>query len=306
MGAHTTQPQDEEAQVAQSGTDHLPSRGYPKLARLMASSSEAAIFRQFRELQLIKLLKLQAELQDLENEYRKIRIEDMNSDDRDRINLVDDFRFMRKLAESQNSKSGQYDILERISQCLKEYNDALTQIFTIRRMPKPKKRDISGLRNWLSRPGMGENFLVGIEAEIWDEANEDDFINPISKDVDKLNSILKGLILNAYHWLYKHREPDSKSPDIGTNLRLHNDKKINQFANVLAALLSSLLPTLMVLVLYFVPDLVWRRIMTVAFTAIFAATLAVFTNAKKVEVYSATAAFAAVEFVFFSSSFSGP
>lgn len=96
-------------------------RGYPKLAGLMATSSEAAIFRQFRQLQMINLLRLQATLQDLENEYRDIRAKD--SVYLSRSNLVDSFRLVRESAErGDDDESKHHDILVRIGKCLKKYS----------------------------------------------------------------------------------------------------------------------------------------------------------------------------------------
>lgn len=71
---------------------------------------------------------------------------------------------------------------------------------------------------------------------------------------------------------------------------------------MLSVVLSSLLPTVMILALYFIQSMLWRIGAVIIFTAIFAVALTVFTNARKIEVYSATAAFAAVEVVFIGST----
>lgn len=58
----------------------------------------------------------------------------------------------------------------------------------------------------------------------------------------------------------------------------------------------------MILALYSV-SIMWVRLgMVVIFTAVFAAALSLFTDAKKIEVFSSTAAFAAVEVVFVGST----
>lgn len=98
------------------------------------------------------------------------------------------------------------------------------------------------------------------------------------------------------------RKQDPKANELGRNLRLYDDRKITKIADVLAAVISSLLPTVMILVLYFVRSMLWRLGLLIIFTAIFSASITLFTNAKKVEVYSATAAFAAVEVVFIGST----
>lgn len=99
-----------------------PSAGYPRLAGLMATSGDATIFRQFHQLQIIRLLRLQATLQNLENEYKEILAEDNESGDPDRVNLVFDFHLMRELAQQEDGESEQHDILNKISQALDEYS----------------------------------------------------------------------------------------------------------------------------------------------------------------------------------------
>ncbi|KAK1836890.1 hypothetical protein QBC39DRAFT_326316 [Podospora conica] len=232
--------------------------GYPKLANLMAASADMAIFRQFRQLQMINLLRLQAKLQVLENEYAEVRAEDATSCDRDRVDFARDFQLMDKVAGEEDGESEQHDILENISRCLKEYNEALAQVMALSKAPRPNIRDICDLRKWLDRPSMGEGFLVGIEAGTWHERNDSDLISPMSDHLDKLSTFLTGPILSGYHWLYGHKKE---------RLRVYDEKG-----------------------------------MMIVFTAVFAATLALVTNAKRVEIFSATAAFAAVEVVFIGST----
>lgn len=74
----------------------------------------------------------------------------------------------------------------------------------------PSSRDIEDLRNWLIRPSMGNNFLVGVEALTWDGVNNSDFISPRVETPDKFNSLLTGSILDAYHWAYGHRKEVSQ------------------------------------------------------------------------------------------------
>lgn len=99
-----------------------PSSGYPKLASLMAASAPAAIFRKFGDLQMINVLRLQARLQDLEQEYQDIKAEDVTSGELDRESLVKDFRQMQEMAESVDGESEQYDVLNKIQVALKEYS----------------------------------------------------------------------------------------------------------------------------------------------------------------------------------------
>ncbi|KAI0384842.1 hypothetical protein F5Y04DRAFT_277577 [Hypomontagnella monticulosa] len=289
--------------MAEPATNPRRLWGYPSLASLMAISYETAIFRKFGMLQMINLLRLQATLQDLEHQYKVVvsaedRTGSENPMDATHTNA---FYMMREEADSGNP-SMQGDILEKIGKCLKEYNEALMQVTTISQAQKPRERDINLLREWLRRPDMGGLFLKGIESEIWKEVNGNDFISPANEDIDGFNSLVTSPIINIYHRLYGHNRNEPRSHEIGGSLNLYYHKYINRFANILVAILSSLLPTVMILVLYFINTILWRIGAVIIFTAVFSATLTIFTNAKKVEVYSATAAFAAVEVVFIGST----
>jgi hypothetical protein len=59
---------------------------------------------------------------------------------------------------------------------------------------------------------------------------------------------------------------------------------------VVGAIISSILPTIVILVLYFVKRMIVRIGLVIIFTAIFSIALAIFTAARKVEIFSATAA----------------
>lgn len=84
-------------------------------------------------------------------------------------------------------------------------------------------------------------------------------------------------------------------------IRQYEEKKIQRFANVLTAALSAALPTVAILVLYFVENMIHRIGLVIVFTTVFSAVFAMFTGGKKAEVFAATAAFAAVEVVYIGS-----
>ena len=94
--------------------------GYPKLARLMGYSLETVIFRRFKELNMINLLRLQAELQDMEHQLQDIRHDDSQSGDLVRKSYATDFRAMRDWKETGDSL--QYDLLLSIGDKLQQYS----------------------------------------------------------------------------------------------------------------------------------------------------------------------------------------
>lgn len=76
----------------------------------------------------------------------------------------------------------------------------------------------------------------------------------------------------------------------GVQIRKYSGKKIAKAGKIAAAVLSSILPTLAILVLYFVKRMIVRIGLVILFTATFSVTVAWFTAARKVDIFSATAA----------------
>lgn len=85
-------------------------------------------------------------------------------------------------------------------------------------------------------------------------------------------------------------------------IRYYAPEKIKRVGDGIVVALSAVLPTLAILVLYFVKNMIKRIGLVILFTAIFAIAMAVLTGAKKIEIFSATAAFAAVEVVYIGST----
>ncbi|KAK8094238.1 hypothetical protein PG997_000923 [Apiospora hydei] len=106
-------------------------------------------------------------------------------------------------------------------------------------------------------------------------------------------------------WHMRECMVDGKHSTINNHARSYNTRTISRVGSATVAALSSTLPTLAILVLYFVKDMVTRLGLIILFTTIFAFALAFFTDAKKVEIFSATAAFAAVEVVYVGSTSAG-
>lgn len=114
------QPQDEELRPQNSPGQS----GYPKLAKLMGDSPETAIFRRFRQLNMLHLLRLQAELHTLEDELFEVIQEDQQSDDLDRKDYSRNFFLLKRCAEQalEGKDCEQYELLKEIGGKLNEYS----------------------------------------------------------------------------------------------------------------------------------------------------------------------------------------
>jgi len=102
-----------------------------------------------------------------------------------------------------------------------------------------------------------------------------------------------------------------RSPDIETgavellyeNQFSVSDKKARAVATVIAMLMASAMPTSSIVALYYIDSAVWRLAFIVLFSAFFASTLAIFTKAKRIEIFSASLALASVQVVFVGTAF---
>ena len=83
----------------------------------------------------------------------------------------------------------------------------------------------------------------------------------------------------------------SKSPSHGAGIREYDDRYISAVGNALAAFIASILPTLAILALYYVSTMLTRIGMVILFTSVFSLSLSLLAKAKKVEIFSATAAY---------------
>jgi hypothetical protein len=78
--------------------------------------------------------------------------------------------------------------------------------------------------------------------------------------------------------------------DFESGIFLYRDSYFHRIANVLGTLIASLIPIGAIVVLYFLSDMSTRLAMVCVFTAIFSVALCLVTSAKRVEVFTATAA----------------
>lgn len=108
------------AEAVNNMNDSEGMAGYPKLARLMSLEPDTAIIRRFGDLNMLNILRLQAELHDMERELKQTREEDAKSNDAIRTAYNKDFRLMRDWQETGDSE--QYDLLIRIGSKLQEYS----------------------------------------------------------------------------------------------------------------------------------------------------------------------------------------
>ncbi|KAL9081586.1 MAG: hypothetical protein Q9159_007234 [Coniocarpon cinnabarinum] len=282
-----------------AGSTKVAEPGYPALASLMAQHPETAIFRGFRELNMLNLLRLQAEINDLEGQLRDVRGEDASSGDADRAVYASDFRLMRSSKEIGDPE--QYETLLALSEKLVEYNNSLWHVQNMAKSASATSRDLHNLKDWLRSPTEGNQFLTDREADIYQNSNQEDLITlaPPDKQQDPFTSFIEGRLLDAYHLIWGHRRGIGIS---NTTFRDYGKARLERLSRSISAVVASLLPTLAILILYFIQRMLVRIGLVIVFTSMFSLALAFFTAGSTAEIFAATAAFAAVEVVFIGST----
>jgi hypothetical protein len=146
-----------------------PPNGYTKLASLLGSHPDLAIFRRFGSLNATNLLYMQAELINLEAKLQRLVQADSTSGHVDRM-IYD--RDWQSLAESRLAPDGcgeQWATALRIREKLKEYNQALLLQTMLAKQNGPLGRDLAFLQEWIKRPTMGYVYLLGPDSDVWEK-----------------------------------------------------------------------------------------------------------------------------------------
>lgn len=94
-----------------------------------------------------------------------------------------------------------------------------------------------------------------------------------------------------------------QKPDDELDGYAYREKALDRSMRVAVMMVAAALPTCSIVALYFIRSPVWRLAFIVLFSLVFASALAFFTDAKRVEVFAASAALASVQVVFVGTAF---
>ncbi|KAI9726512.1 MAG: hypothetical protein M1828_001334 [Chrysothrix sp. TS-e1954] len=294
-----------------SELDYRASMGnYHKLSTFMGSFSEMNIVRRFGTLQAQNILYLQAELAHLEDQLEQIREEDRESGESGDSEKTLYPRCWRTLSQQleDGDHTEQYEKVLEIRAKLKEYNEALAQYADICKLHNPTKHDLNALRYWLVRPEGGDCFLSGLEAEPYLPDSKvvppNDLVTLSSehRERDLFSAFLADNVTTwmqrSFRWWTKSKNIDPET----AGLQHYKDSKINAIAHFIGTFIASMLPAASIFVLYYVNSMIDRLCIILALSALFSFSLAIFTKAKRVEIFAATAAFASVQVVFIGTT----
>ncbi|KAH8891451.1 hypothetical protein GQ53DRAFT_648698 [Thozetella sp. PMI_491] len=257
--------------------------GYKRVAELMAAHDEFAILRRFRSLNMQNLLYRQAEIIHLEERLLELAARDSQHPDRPYHGR--DWWSLANGLEQEDCE--QWEAIAVLRQKLEDYNDSVLKQAQMSRLNDPSNQDLEFLRSWLVRPQMGAFPLLGLDRSAWDVTNDKDLLAIRSRDVPDAFSqwVLRSATeMSLANMRFKNHAP------IGPGIYSYDERYLAAVFYGFATVLASILPISSVVVLYFVQSNNVRLGLTVLFCLIFSLLLVLVTNAKKVEVFAATAA----------------
>jgi hypothetical protein len=159
----------------------------------------------------------------------------------------------------------------------------------IKSLPKPNKYDSEVLRDWLGREKGGNNFLSDIEDLPWLESETSDLVAVSSRDFDSITRWIAEILVP---WLYRSkilkRVPVSGQEDLG--LVEWDETSYLRTARWVSVVVSSLIPSLAIVILYFIHNLIARILTAMGLSFVFSIALAASTPARPAEIFAASVA----------------
>ncbi|KAI1747191.1 hypothetical protein F4782DRAFT_535637 [Xylaria castorea] len=297
--------------------DELPSSsysiGYRRLADYMAWNQSAAIFERFRSANILNLLGLQAEIARHQDELIKTTVADEAQADQP---VRKEYQFnWSALQDGEGGNSRQRGLIMKMRKALEEYNTTLVHQITLGNQPNPSPRDAHQLCQWIENPYGLASDLRGPGSRLWfsqqngeyrvadklvlwqGSEGRDGFTQLLRRGCDKITCVLP----------YFHAQTRSFPAyrEVFPNPSPQQDFKVSPSASAIigagdkfVTVISCLLITAPIVVLNFVTTTSLRLVLIVLFTLAFSLALAFMSDAKRKEIFAATAAFVAVQAVF--------
>jgi hypothetical protein len=165
------------------------------------------------------------------------------------------------------------------------------------KLNQPRNEYLKSLKDWLKDIRGGNSTLRGKEAFIWEpfdinnNSTKHDMVT-IARSKGEQDVFTKALLLpsvNLYHRLWGHKRAKNFIIDEESGMVEYSEEKLDKVGMVISTTLSSILPVVAVLALYGERDLLKRIYIMIAITATFAILLAIFSNARRIGIFAATA-----------------
>jgi len=284
-----------------------PINGFPRLASKIASDPDktTTIYRRFDRLSARNLLFLEAELAELEALQDNYDAADLNNADITTIMCHSDWRKFERCAREKDDdgtfvqprQNEKMELALKIKEKLKEYHEALAVHQTLLNSKPPAPITVKAMRNWFLDTTSNK---VKPRPQLWGSSMKkyDDIHDLVALRVPADQDRLSEFILNYFSYFFKTTQQDEQSAYI-------SERSIAKFVAILSSILSAILLFGSITSLYFVHNPYALLGMLGGWTVLFAMCVGWLTNARRDQVFAATAAYAAVLVVFVSGTLGG-
>ncbi|KAL2841268.1 hypothetical protein BJY01DRAFT_236438 [Aspergillus pseudoustus] len=264
--------------------------GYPALSSWISRDpdDEGFIFRRFSCLSARNLLNLQSQLICIEKELEDLDRESRQTQD---VGLRRWETFASQAKDIANKLARRRkELYDELEAKMKSYQEALVLQSSISNLRRPRNRVFAAFQEWFSGGSQGKAPILNGRAATLLDDRQDLVALRTPADEDVLSKFLQD------HWPFPGREFDT-----GT-ISHFQERHVMIVVAVISVTASAALLIGAIVSLYIVQEPRSRLAMIAGFTALFAMSVALMTNARRAEVFAATAAYAAVLAVFVSGN----
>ncbi|KAI9695829.1 MAG: hypothetical protein M1820_008384 [Bogoriella megaspora] len=259
-------------------------RGFPSLADFVASDGDRTtmIYKRFDRLAARTLLHLQSELAELQARQDAYDEEDRRAGDMDCKQTLRNWVAFKKRVETDPSR---FELAEEIQTKMEKYRKTLLLEAQLASIPRPHKRTLDAFRTnfFNGKPGSDDSWptLGGSSRYLYD--NIDDLVAlKIPEHQDRVFLLVQDYLGFLFG--------EGKEAHVEGRVGYVSGQAITTFIAWLSTFLAAVLLIGAIVVLYFVQEPNWRLGLIAVFTSLFAISVGIFTNARRTELFGATAA----------------
>lgn len=263
--------------------------GFATLSALQSSDVDIQIYRRFSNLASRNLAYLQSELVALEVEIAALDEEDLRNAKEKPGGWMDSdlsarcWEVMERKAREQKSERDmlRMDLIRRLRALMAEYQDALIRQSRVLELEKPAARSRTAFIDWFAknRPLVGHSYSL-LESQL---AQSDLVALRTPPDQDRLTSFLQNYA--GFFFAGKKRHGQEWE-----GITYFPDTAIHVIVSILSVVITAVLLIGAIVALYYAHSHELKLGLIALFTTAFAAGIGLLTNARKAELYAATAA----------------
>ncbi|EPS45661.1 hypothetical protein H072_359 [Dactylellina haptotyla CBS 200.50] len=284
-------PEPKETRRKRQKYNEIPP-GYSRIAAYVDGHEDAPIFRRFGLLKARVLLTQQAELEEKENDLR--RIDEREAEvSRQRQETPDNVTWLR---DKNNTRK---DLVEDIAKRLRRYEKDMLLYRQMLLLPSAQKRQIINFENILHNDPLDR-----MESRFLDDRDDLIALHKESEDSIELWEPVSDLLNDIFDifWLKIFKQESPRAYQGSREITVLAKQWMQAISRLMYGIIVTAIVTFGVILLYFVKTDSWRLVILCCATLLCAVLTSILTKAKKSEVFGVAAAYCAVLVVFVGST----